>query len=137
MKPLNLLSHAVRAKEIAGVLARHGFADLVDMIDLPAGIRQRFTSEPHPQRTTWERCRLALEDLGPTFVKCGQLMSMRPDALPAPLILELRKLQDSVRPLPFSEMRRVLDEELPAALPEVFSEFDETPIASASLAQVY
>ena len=137
MKPLNLFSHAVRAKEIFGVLARHGFADLVDLLDLPLGIRQRLVSRPQPQSTAWERIRLVLEDLGPTFVKFGQLMSMRPDALPAGLILELRKLQDEVRPIGFAEIRPVLDAELPGDIHEIFSEFNETPVASGSLAQVY
>ncbi len=137
MKPFDLFKNAVRAKEIFGVLARHGFADLLDQLDLPAGIRQRLVAHPHPNRTTWERIRLTLEDLGPTFVKFGQLMSMRPDVLPAPLILELRKLQNDVRAVPFAEIRPVLCAELPADPSEIFSEFDETPVASGSLAQVY
>ena len=137
MKPLSLFSHAVRAKEIFSVLARHGFADLLDQLDLPAGIRGRLVSRPPPHRSTWERTRLALEELGPTFVKFGQLMSMRPDVLPAALILELRKLQDHVQPVPFAEIRPVLCAELPSDPSEIFSEFDETPVASGSLAQVY
>jgi len=137
VKPLNLFNNAVRAKEIFSVLARHGFADLLDHLDVPAGIRQRLVSHPRPQSSEWERIRLTLEDLGPTFVKFGQLMSMRPDVLPAPLILELRKLQDNVQPVPFAEIRPVLLAELPADPAEVFSEFNETPVASGSLAQVY
>jgi len=137
VKPLHLFNNAVRAKEIFSVLARHGFADLLDQLDLPAGIRQRLVAHPHPHRSTWERIRLVLEDLGPTFVKFGQLMSMRPDVLPAPLILELRKLQNEVRPVPFAEIRPVLVAELSADPAEIFSEFDETPVASGSLAQVY
>lgn len=137
MKPFELFSHAVRAKEIVGVLARHGFADLLDQFDLPAGLRHRLVSDQVSHRTTWERVRLALEELGPTFVKVGQLMSMRPDVLPAPLILELRKLQDDVRPVPFAEIRPVLVADLGCEPDAIFSEFDEVPIASASLAQVY
>ena len=137
MKPFDLFKNAVRAKEIFSVLARHGFADLLDQLDLPAGIRQPFTSHPRPHRSTWERVRLALEELGPAFVKFGQLMSMRPDVLPAPLILELRKLQDKVRPVPFADIRPVLVAELSAEPSEIFSEFDETPVAAGSLAQVY
>ncbi|MDD3179992.1 MAG: AarF/UbiB family protein [Opitutaceae bacterium] len=137
MKPFELLSHAVRAKEILTVIARHGFADLLGQIDLPAGIWQRFVPQPGPPRTLYERIRLAAEQLGPAFVKLGQFLSMRPDVLPHPLILELRKLQDQVTPRPFEELRSVLVEDLGCRLEEVFSEFDETPIASASLAQVY
>ncbi len=137
MKPFNFVSHAVRAKEIVSVLARHGFADLLDQFDLPAGLRRRLVSNPSSERSQWERVRLALEDLGPAFVKFGQLMSMRPDALPAPLILELRKLQNDVRPVPYAEIQPVLAAELPGEIAQVFSEFDETPVASASLAQVY
>jgi len=137
VKPFNFVSHAVRAKEIVSVLARHGFADLLDQFDLPAGLRRRLVSNPSSERSQWERVRLALEDLGPAFVKFGQLMSMRPDALPAPLILELRKLQNDVRPVPYAEIQPVLAAELPGEIAQVFSEFDETPVASASLAQVY
>lgn len=137
MKPFDLFGHAVRAKEIFTVLAKHGFSDLLDQVDLPIGIRDRLVPTPLPERNVWVRIRLVLEDLGPTFVKVGQLMSMRPEALPAPLILELRKLQDHVRPVPFTDIKPVLVEELGPDLATLFSEFDETPVASASLAQVY
>ncbi len=137
MRPFDFLSNAVRAKEIFTVLAKHGFANLLNQIDPQGGWWQRLVPQPKETRTTWERVRLALEELGPTFVKAGQLMSMRPDALPHALIYELRKLQNSVRPLPFAEMRPVLVEELPADISQAFAEFNETPIASASLAQVY
>jgi ubiquinone biosynthesis protein len=130
-------SQAVRAKEIAAVLARHGFADLLDQLDLPDGVWRRLAPQMGVHRSTWERLRLSLEELGPAFIKFGQILSMRPDVLPHPLILELRKLQDSVRPIPFAEIRPVLVAELPGELTAIFSEFDETPVASASLAQVY
>jgi ubiquinone biosynthesis protein len=137
VRPFDLLSHAVRAKEIVAVIARHGFADLLSQIDLPAGFWQRFVPLPTAHRTIHERIRLAAEELGPSFVKLGQLLSMRPDVLPHPLILELRKLQDQVQPLPYASLRPVLEEELGRTPAEVFAEFDETPAASASLAQVY
>ncbi len=137
MKPLTFLSNAARAKDIFAVLARHGFANLLTQLDPQEGLWKRFIPQPAERRTIWERTRLALEELGPTFVKAGQLMSMRPDALPHALIFELRKLQNNVRPLPFSEMSLVLSEELEPTVAQAFLAFDETPVASASLAQVY
>uniref|UniRef100_UPI00404A0AA2 ABC1 kinase family protein n=1 Tax=Cephaloticoccus sp. TaxID=1985742 RepID=UPI00404A0AA2 len=135
--PFDLLNQAVRAKEILSVLARHGFADLISQVDWPSGFWQRFAPEPENNRSTFERIRLATEELGPTFVKLGQILSMRPDVLPHALILELRRLQDQVQPLPFAKMRPVLEKEMSGSLTEIFSEFNETPLASASLAQVY
>jgi len=137
VKPFDLLSNAVRAKEIATVLVRHGFAEFVQHMSPPAGFLQRIVPKPSVRRTTWERIRMATEELGPTFVKSGQLLSMRPDLIPEPLVLELRKLQDDVKPVPFSEIREVLHAELGTDYANDFAEFDETPIASASLAQVY
>lgn len=137
MNPFDLLANAVRAKEIVAVLVRHGFADLAQQLNPPAGFLQRIVPQPSVRRTTWERIRLAAEQLGPTFVKSGQLLSMRPDLIPEPLVLELRKLQDDVKPVPFAEIDAVLCAELGADYATLFSEFEQTPIASASLAQVY
>lgn len=137
MRPINVLNHAVRAKEILAVLARHGFGELLSKVELPPGIWQRFLPPPAPPRSAAERIRLAAEELGPTFVKLGQILSMRPDVVSHEIILELQKLQDSVQPLPFAVMRSVLDASLDREFSAVFTEFDETPVASASLAQVY
>lgn len=137
MKPLDLLGNAVRAKEILAVMARHGFADLFATLDRRGGLIGRFAPDSGPRRSKWERIRLVAEELGPAWVKFGQLLSMRPDVIPHPLILELRKLQDAVPPVPFAEIREVLVEELEAEPEDVFSEFSPEPLASASLAQVY
>ncbi len=137
MKPLDLLSQAVRAKEILSVFARHGFANLISQVDWPVGWWSRKEDDEKNPHTTYERIRLAAEELGPTFVKMGQILSMRPDVLPQGLILELRKLQDHVQPLPFDEIKTVLDEELPIDHTKLFSSFNEIPLATASLAQVY
>jgi len=137
VKPLGFLSNAVRAKDIFTVLAKHGFANLLTQLNPQGGVLPRILPVPATRRTVWERVRLALEELGPTFVKAGQLMSMRPDALPHGLIIELRKLQNAVAPLPFDELRPVLTEELEADLESVFLEFNPVAIASGSLAQVY
>jgi ubiquinone biosynthesis protein len=137
VKPFDLLSNAVRAKEIAAVLIRNGFADLLQKLEPPTGWLRRLTPQPDVRLNKWERLRRVLEELGPTFVKFGQMLSMRPDVLPEPLILELRKLQDRVFPQPFAEMEPVLRDGLGAEIDVVFSEFQREPIASASLAQVY
>ena len=137
MKPFDLLGNAVRAREIFTVFARHGFADFINQLDLPAALGRRFSSEGRPRRSRWERIRLAAEELGPAWVKFGQLLSMRPDLIPHPLILELRKLQNDVPPVPFAGIRNVMTEELEGEPSEVFADFNETPIAAASLAQVY
>ena len=137
MTPFTLVSHAVRAKEIIAVVARSGFGEWLDQLELPPGFWQRFLPRPKQRRPAYVRIREALEELGPAFIKAGQLLSMRPDALPPALIIELRKLRSNVAPLPFSEMRPVLEESLGRGLEEVFVDFDQVPAASASLAQVY
>jgi ubiquinone biosynthesis protein len=133
----DVLQHAVRAKEILTVLARHGFADLVSKLELPSGLWQRLLPYPGPARTPGERLRLAAEELGPTFVKLGQLLSMRPDVVPHDILLELRKLQDRVQPVPAAEMLPVLTHALGRPPAEVFLGWQDTPVATASLAQVY
>ncbi len=137
MRPFDVVQHAVRAKEILAVLARHGFADLIAQLELPAGFWQRLLTPAGPPRSTAERIRLAAEELGPTFVKLGQVMSMRPDVVPHEIILELRRLQNAVQPLPWETMRPVLEGALGRPALEIFSAFDEQPAATASLAQVY
>ena len=137
MNPIDIFSHAVRAKEILAVFARYGFGDLFEQLELPPGFWQKLLPQPPPRRPPYERLRLAIEQLGPAFIKVGQLLSMRPDVMPEALILEFRKLQNNVHPVPFEEMRAVLEEELNASVATVFAEFDTAPVASASLAQVY
>lgn len=135
--------HLKRYRETAMVLVRHGFGDLITNINLEKHVG--FGKKPLPKKgdakiaslSRWERVRLALEELGPTFVKAGQIMSNRPDMLPLELIVELEKLQDSVPPFPTEEARRLIEEELGAPIPTLFKEFTDVPIASASLAQVH
>ena len=137
LKPFDLLANAVRAKEIVVVLVRHGFAEIIEQIETPGAWWQRFVPTPREHRSIHQRIRLAAEELGPTFVKFCQLLSMRPDLVPPPLVMELQKLQDAVQPVPFAQMREIILEELECDPTEIFSEFNETPVASASLAQVY
>jgi ubiquinone biosynthesis protein len=137
VRPFDFLAHAVRAEEIFSILARNGFADQLQQAGAPGTSWRRMLPKPaHPMPQN-ERIRRTLEELGPTFVKFGQLLSMRPDILPQPLIIELSKLQDHVSPLPFEEMVPVLDGDLKRPYGDIFEDFDTTPAASASLAQVY
>lgn len=132
-----VLAHAARAREILAVLARHGFAELLSQLDLPAGFWSRLLPAPSPERSLAERIRLAAEELGPTFVKLGQMLSMRPDIVPHEIILELRKLQNNVQALPLADLQPVLTASLGRDPEDVFLEFDESVVAAASLAQVY
>ncbi|MFA7303723.1 MAG: AarF/ABC1/UbiB kinase family protein, partial [Methanoregula sp.] len=86
--------------------------------------------------TTYERIRLVLEELGPTFVKFGQIMSTRTELLPPQMIEELKKLQDHAKPLPFSDVLSVIHETCPT-IEDWFLEIEETPVASASIGQVH
>ena len=78
-----------------------------------------------------------LDELGPTFVKFGQLLSTRPDVLPPDIIAELRGLQDDVRPFPIADVEKVIEEDLGLTIDQLFAEFDEKPIAAASIGQVH
>jgi ubiquinone biosynthesis protein len=131
-----------RYRRIAEVMARHGFGAIVTQLglggalDLPSRILRR-DYEPATERTAAIHLRLALEELGPTFIKLGQIASTRPEILPPEFLFELANLQDNVPPAPWEETQPYLEEELGAPLEEIFLAFDPTAIASASLAQVY
>jgi ubiquinone biosynthesis protein len=137
VKPFDLFSNAVRAKEVAAILVRNGFADLLQKLKLPLWLRKIVDVTPRERKNIWERIRIVAEELGPASIKLGQLLSMRPDIVPEELLFELRKLQDQVKPIPFEEMEKVLCEELGCSLEEAFTDFDKDSVASASMAQVY
>ncbi len=84
-----------------------------------------------------KKLRQLLQELGPTYIKIGQLLSVRPDLVPPEIIFELEKLQDSVPPFPFATVERIIESELEKPLPQIFSEFIKIPIASASIGQVH
>jgi len=131
------LSKLGRFRDIVAVLFKYGFDDVAERLQLPGKILISKTRIAGPEMTTWERLRHALEDLGPTFVKFGQILSLRGDLLPASLIKELEKLQDSVAPVPYEEIMEVLKKALKRPLEEIFSVIEEEPLAAGSLAQVH
>ncbi len=137
IKTFELIANFSRAKEIVTVLARNGFADVLQRLDLPPQILRAFGTSDKEKLSQWERIREVLEQLGPTFIKFGQLLSMRPDVVPEALIDELRKLQESVPPDAFDEVRPVIESALKSPLEEVFESIDEVAAAGASMAQVH
>ncbi|MBW2594926.1 MAG: 2-polyprenylphenol 6-hydroxylase [Deltaproteobacteria bacterium] len=135
--------HMNRYRQIITVLFKYGFGDLVDRLHvgqyLEIGMQMisRKRRDRVEKLTRSERLRMALEELGPTFVKMGQILSSRPDLIPVEFIEELSKLQDSVPPFPFSQVREIIETELTSPIDEIFQKFEETPLAAASIGQVH
>src|SRR5436305_3016334 len=118
-----------RLSEIAQVAVRHGFGYVVD---------GRKAGDPAVEGTARGRhLREMLDELGPTFVKFGQLLSTRPDVVPPDIIAELRGLQDDVRSFPYDDVERTIRAELGQPIERLFLEFDEIPLAAASIGQVH
>jgi ubiquinone biosynthesis protein len=128
-----------RLSEIAQVAVRHGFGYFFERHRLTElfGRTRPADGDVDAGSERGRHLREMLDELGPTFVKFGQLLSMRPDVLPPDVIAELRSLQDDVRPFPFEEARLTIESEMGLTLERLFVEFDETPIAAASIGQVH
>jgi ubiquinone biosynthesis protein len=131
-----------RYRHIMAVLAKYGFGETISALN--SRLLIRFTArvaQPRiakPARSTRPaRVRLAMEELGPTFIKLVQLLSTRPDLIPAEYVKELEHLQDSVAPVDFKKIRREIELELGGSLEDFFETFDPVPIAAASIAQVH
>lgn len=134
------VGHAQRFRVIVGVFLKYGYGDLA--LHLPLPIRLPFSKARESQEeisllTAPHKLRRAFEELGPTFVKFGQLLTTRTHLLPQPFIIELAKLQDSVPPIPFDQVLAVLSSEFRRPPMELFLSIEETPIGSASIAQVH
>ena len=134
----------MRLAEVIQVLVRHGFADLVRRIGLHEGLPAkllrglRVIEAPSGEPETFgRRLRAALTELGPTFVKVGQILSTRPDLVGQDICAALSHLQDKVEPVDFDEIRPVIEGDLGVSVESLFAEFSYTPMASASLSQVY
>src|SRR5437868_6852292 len=128
-----------RLSEIAQVAVRHGFGYWFDthrLTDLFPRRAPRLDVDGQPSQRR-QRLREMLDELGPTFVKFGQLLSTRPDVLPPDIIAELRGLQDDVRPFPLADVEKVVEEDLGLSVDRLFTEFEEAPVAAASIGQVH
>lgn len=127
-----------RLSEIAQIATRHGFGYFLRRNRLAElfGLGGDGELEGAPS-DRGRRLRELLDELGPTFVKFGQLLSTRPDIVPPDIVAELRGLQDDVRPFPFEQVREVVEAELDLTVEQAFLAFDETPLASASIGQVH
>ena len=137
MKPFNYLSNVVRAPEIVAILVRWGFEDLLLQLDTPPFLLKNLVRSRVTHLSYYERVRSALEELGPIFVKFGQILSTRPDRLPEPLVMELKKLRSQVEPQPFERIEPVLLRELGDEVDAFFDVFEDEPFAAGSLGQVY
>lgn len=131
--------HFRRYRQVVEVLLRHGFGYFVERMDLqhlvPFG--RRVLSHPHENRSRGARVRAVLEELGPTFIKLGQLLSARPDFVPADIIHELTLLQDRIPAEAADKIVAEIERELGRPLRDAFSEFDEQPLGAASIGQVH
>ena len=130
---------AGRLRQIVTVLSKHGFGDVVQRLKLDSYLPGRFgrAAGGADTRTIGERLRLAFEELGPTFVKLGQVLSMRPDLVPEAVVEELVKLQDQVSPMPFQTVQEILNRELGYKVQSSFREIRSEPLGSASIGQVH
>ncbi|MCD6137785.1 MAG: AarF/ABC1/UbiB kinase family protein [Deltaproteobacteria bacterium] len=135
--------HLNRYRQILTILIKYGFGDLVDILKveqyLEVGLRIISRKRPHQvdRLTRAERVRMALEELGPTFVKLGQILSTRPDLIPFEFVDELSKLQDEVPPFPYADVEQIIRSELGAGPEDIFDYFEKTPLAAASIGQVH
>jgi ubiquinone biosynthesis protein len=139
---LQTFRHLRRYQQIGRILTRYGFGHILTQLGIGRAItpgleKLRFSSSEILRATPAERVRMVIQELGPTFIKLGQILSTRGDLLPADMIHELEKLQDTVPPTDFAPIQAQVEKELGQPLHEIFPTFDPAPVASASLGQVH
>ena len=147
--PLDLLKlrstykNVNRAKEIINVFLKYGFGRIIDQIHFQRFIPLRTRIKTFGQWPALkgpavpQRLRTAFSELGPTFIKLGQLLSARPDLITKPFADEFKRLQDEVPPFPAEDAKKIIEEETGRSLDKIFLAFDDTPLAAASIAQVH
>lgn len=132
-----------RYREIIGILVKYGFQDL--LADAGVSLKARIIEAFLPARVVenihrfskWERVRMAVEELGTTYIKLAQILSNRPDIIPLELVAEFEKLQTKVPPFPGAEARKIVEQEFGKSIDTLFQSFEDVPFASASIAQVH
>lgn len=132
-----------RYREILTILFKYGFGELIDTLKieqyLEISLQMLFKKQPKnlEKLSRPERIRLVFEELGPTFIKFGQILSTRPDLIPYEYAKELEKLQDDVPPFEYNEVRRIIWEDFGQSVDSIFQSFEEKPMAAASIGQVH
>ncbi|QSQ09721.1 putative protein kinase UbiB [Koleobacter methoxysyntrophicus] len=134
-------SHLSRYRDIANILFKHGLGYVIDILGFREFLsyRMKFFKREKAKLplSLAQRIRMVLEELGPTFIKFGQLLSTRSDIIPAEIIKELEKLQDDVPPFSFEDVKTQIQNELGGSISEFFSEFEKKTLAAASIGQVH
>src|SRR5918998_4896948 len=126
-----------RYKDVATLLIKYGRSDLISAAGLEDSVLPDEIAEEAGASAPAEGLAKDLENLGPTFIKLGQLLSTRADLLPGPYLDALERLQDQIEPFPYEEVERIVAGELGVRISKAFADFDPTPLAAASLAQVH
>jgi ubiquinone biosynthesis protein len=132
-----------RYRQIIGILIKYGFQDILS--DAGVSLKARMVETFLPKNlveeihshSKWERIRMAVEELGTTYIKLAQILSNRPDVIPLELVAEFEKLQTHVPPFPGEEARKIIEQELSKSIEDIFMKFEDAPFASASIAQVH
>lgn len=139
----NTFRNINRTREILGILIKYGFEDFIanstlrNLVTESMRLKWLRDDKPVMSYTRWERVRMAAEELGPTFIKLAQILSNRPDIIPEELVKQFEMLQDRVPPFDWITAKAIIEREIGKKLEDIFEEFSEVPMASASIGQVH